>query len=1349
MKKRLLSVFLCLCLLVPAMGLSFGQSASAETGYVIADLGYSISGAKTVLTNKQLFIEGLKLDEPIDLTRYGFPTSGKIGAGKLGIQFDLSIAGDDGLVNMIVDGASGQIELCSGGDCDKGELDISSARLKFVKNQWTRMVIDLSEFNFMKADSDPFVPSHFDYFRVYMISFPDNLIGQSCVIKIINVRLVDLTKPAPSVEEDPIGDGSFNADPPVFKQVEFGETFRDDIVVAGYNLGEYMASHNIKDVKDYGVVIQSLLDGMAFHGGGTVFIPAGEYDCYTPLNIPTGVTLCGEWRNPNEYPEIKGTVLKVHCGENQLNDPAFMTLTTNSKVQNLAFWYPEQGFKQVKIYPATIETTEFTCLENITLVNSYFGIDQTYGMNSPNEINIYGTPLSSGIDVDMVWDIMRLENLNFAPDYWINSGLAGAPASKEDADVLRELLYYNSTAVTIRRIDWSYLANITVKGYATGLAMAKSMGTSNTQYPYGQCSNLTFDGCGTAIYSLGGREVITDSTVVNCDTGVWMTSGSLRLIDSDVSANRYAVNNTGDGMTLLLSSRIHSGEVYCESGYFGASNSTFENEAPHVALDSAARGTYLVGNRDGSGKPITVDNPYLIPLSYDNAPFELDEIGSIGENVVTAADKKPASNVAYVFEDVAAKVGAAADKTGAKDMTEALNKSLAYVAQQGGGVLFLPSGFYRIDGTVTIPTGVELKGSCDFARIPFMTGSILQIYGGKGDPDAASAIVMKEGSGLRAVVIDYPEQTVDDLTLVKFPYAIQGQGKDIWLFNVAFHNAWNGIDLMTYRCDNHYVSGACGVCINNFLKVGGGAENGVIRNYQLNYIGFLYGYNPSTYGGWKNYPHTLAQAEAATPLLEKYMQENTVISEVGDVENEIFYNCFNYAGDMGLLFRAEETGSANATIYGHGIDYGTVSVNIEQAERLKFVNLQVTSFNSIGDQLTKDMNCVRLGEDCTATVDIISMDEWAEPNRSILEVQNGTLNVRGLFLGSSLALGTVVSEKGTLNLYDTYCTRSATTPLADENLQNVHMNGGYFCADLVDSDQFGDFKNIVNYVTRWDVPTNAQLDPNTTMIFTEAFTEYDTVPVAKRTVWFDDDEGGLVTTRNNVVNINLTSAAATAGICTPNFKMDGGRKDAKYHFETRMKINSMRNTDMSQAMLSVYSNDDDLAYLAFVTKNNEVTVGGEVIGTLEAGEWYRLAAEFDFCDADNKTYQIVLMDDDGNVVATSKEIPLGEYFQGASAYVNRVWLGAMADKDVSPTTVTAMTVDYMFAACKTGGAAGDVNGDGKVDSTDARLILQYYAKKIGESALNLAVADVNGDDKVDSTDARLILQFYAKKISGF
>lgn len=59
---------------------------------------------------------------------------------------------------------------------------------------------------------------------------------------------------------------------------------------------------------------------------------------------------------------------------------------------------------------------------------------------------------------------------------------------------------------------------------------------------------------------------------------------------------------------------------------------------------------------------------------------------------------------------------------------------------------------------------------------------------------------------------------------------------------------------------------------------------------------------------------------------------------------------------------------------------------------------------------------------------------------------------------------------------------------------------------------------------------------------------------------------------------------------------------------------------------------------------------------------------------------------------------------------------------------------------------GDVNGDGKVDTSDARIVLEAA---VGKTVLNDAqrmAADVNGDGKADTTDARLILQEAVERI---
>lgn len=65
-----------------------------------------------------------------------------------------------------------------------------------------------------------------------------------------------------------------------------------------------------------------------------------------------------------------------------------------------------------------------------------------------------------------------------------------------------------------------------------------------------------------------------------------------------------------------------------------------------------------------------------------------------------------------------------------------------------------------------------------------------------------------------------------------------------------------------------------------------------------------------------------------------------------------------------------------------------------------------------------------------------------------------------------------------------------------------------------------------------------------------------------------------------------------------------------------------------------------------------------------------------------------------------------------------------------PRPVTGITVP----------TAGDVNGDGAVNSADVILLLQYLA---GSGSIQTRCADVNADDAVNSADALLLTQYLA------
>ena len=60
-----------------------------------------------------------------------------------------------------------------------------------------------------------------------------------------------------------------------------------------------------------------------------------------------------------------------------------------------------------------------------------------------------------------------------------------------------------------------------------------------------------------------------------------------------------------------------------------------------------------------------------------------------------------------------------------------------------------------------------------------------------------------------------------------------------------------------------------------------------------------------------------------------------------------------------------------------------------------------------------------------------------------------------------------------------------------------------------------------------------------------------------------------------------------------------------------------------------------------------------------------------------------------------------------------------------------------------------MNGDGQINTRDAKLIMQYELGLIDETKLDLLAADVNGDGAVNTRDAKLIMQFELGIITEF
>ena len=158
---------------------------------------------------------------------------------------------------------------------------------------------------------------------------------------------------------------------------------------------------------------------------------------------------------------------------------------------------------------------------------------------------------------------------------------------------------------------------------------------------------------------------------------------------------------------------------------------------------------------------------------------------------------KPGTTNLYIV--TAAPYNAVAD--GITDATAAFQSALSNAAAGGGGIVFAPAGNYRLNGNLTVPSGVELRGIYELPHGTKGLGSVLHVYPGRNKatarPSSSSA-----NAGIRGLSFHYPEQIYDTNDLVNFgmvpyPFLMRGLGADVYVINVAATIPWQLLDLAT------------------------------------------------------------------------------------------------------------------------------------------------------------------------------------------------------------------------------------------------------------------------------------------------------------------------------------------------------------------------------------------------------------------------------------------------------------------------------------------------------------------------------------------------------------------------
>ena len=765
-------------------------------------------------------------------------------------------------------------------------------------------------------------------------------------------------------------------------------------VVAIYNVVQFGAKGD--GVTDDGSAFDQALAAASKDGGGTVFVPDGTYYIHRSLTIREGVTLRGTWEDPDS--RGKGTlIITDHEALGRAGVP-FITMSNSTAVKNIAIYYKNQSFRTPKALSPTfnmVTSVNGVTLDHIMLYNSYFGICMGNNGSQVTALDhIYGTPMNTGILVDFAPDINRIMNIHFSPKYYAECGFEGAPRNEEDVTALRDSMLKDSTGIISERIDWHCIYNINLEGYKVGVHFRKSSqdnGPDWTGPPSGYLYGfdirggeigLLIDQVMYAGFQISNGKI--EASAGGEPTAIRLTEKfctSIFLNNIEVTGKpKHILRSSGTGNVNIVGCSFedwgYCGGKYAveiEGGVAAVEYCDFKADKPAFKVwEDVACAGFLSNTLTGDGQLDVSALPASRVIVGQNSADMPREPAVMHKEI----EKIPAAANDSLF--IAADYGV---NPSSEDCTEALQSALDAAGANGGGTVYVQPGRYVFKGTLTVPSGVELRGVFDtLTHTGYHVGTLFNVKNGKGEADGTPFISLEEGAGIRGVNFYYPDQNLWE-NYVAYPWTIRSLGKGCWVQNVILINSYCGVDFGTNPSDGHFVNYLAGQTISKGIFIGNNSGEGWLQNTQFvtHYIHSSDVPNrPSLAGG---------DFDAKWERLRWSLMKQNDYFILGYNEQEHMFNNMSFGSRYALHFIEQEGKGTNATIISQYTDSTTVALKIDKAGKLNFYNSWLCIAFSHDPR-----KYIEMEKDCGAMVNMFTSGGHGYPTLGY-EVRGGELNL--------------------------------------------------------------------------------------------------------------------------------------------------------------------------------------------------------------------------------------------------------------------------------------------------------------------------------------------------------------------
>ncbi len=236
-----------------------------------------------------------------------------------------------------------------------------------------------------------------------------------------------------------------------------------------------------------------------------------------------------------------------------------------------------------------------------------------------------------------------------------------------------------------------------------------------------------------------------------------------------------------------------------------------------------------------------------------------------------------------------------ADKTGHTDASAAIQQAMDSLS--GGGVCYLPAGMYRLDNPLTIPAGVELRGSGSVAtrdQRGSVKGTQLLAYYGYDDSDSSLITLSGDNAGVNAIRIVYvknnPTLFGESGNYSPTTPAILVAADNCYVVNSNVNLA--SIAVQTLDCDDFFSEKLIGCCYSAMFSIDNSTDvwlegslsnaNNIPRN----------GYAQTDIPEMQNW---LTEDKLFTHLFDPILRKTCSYIRLNNSQATVF-NCFIYGG---------------------------------------------------------------------------------------------------------------------------------------------------------------------------------------------------------------------------------------------------------------------------------------------------------------------------------------------------------------------------------------------------------------------------------------------------------------------